>query len=79
MRIEQCYYNHIDNELGNQLQEIIENRGEFEQLESAIYLLDGLIGWCALCFNNEQEEKDYKKLCQAYNILMEVHKNYENY
>ena len=62
------------------LRAIIEINGEHTQLESAMYLLDGLLGWCELCFNNEQEEQDYKLLCKAYELLEQVHKSYhENY
>lgn len=72
------FYKYIDKYTEEKLQEIIENCCEFEQLESIIYLLDGLINWCSICLNDEQEEKDYKKLIKAYNILIGVHKNYDN-
>jgi len=58
------------------LEDIPKICGELSQLESAMYLLDSLLGWCELCFNNEQEEKDHELLSQAYKILEQVHKNY---
>lgn len=62
------------------LRDICSINGELSHLESAMYILDSLLGWCELCFNNEQEEIDYKLLCQAYDILEKVHKSYkENY
>ena len=70
----------LDRNLEQVLREICEIEGEFPLLESAMYILDSLLGWCELCFNNEQEEIDYKLLCQAYEILEKVHKSYkENY
>lgn len=60
-----------------QLKEIPEICGELSQLESVMYLLDGLLGWCELCFNNEQEEKDYKLLVKAYDLLEEVYISYK--
>ena len=68
-------FNMADDNL--KLNEIPQICGELTQLESAMYLLDSLLGWSELCFNNEQEEKDYELLTQAYKILEEVHKNYE--
>lgn len=59
------------------LKDIPKTCGELEQLEATMYLLDSLLGWCEICFNNEQEEKDYKLLSQAYKTLEEVHKNYK--
>lgn len=35
------------------LEDIPKICGELSQLESAMYLLDSLLGWCELCFNNE--------------------------
>jgi hypothetical protein len=62
------------------LRAIIEINGQHTQLESAMYLLDGLLGWCEVCFNSDVEVEDYKKLSQAYKLLEEVHKSYdENY
>jgi hypothetical protein len=63
--------------LEKELRAIIDCCGEMTQLESTMYLLDGLLGWCEVCFNNEQEEKDYELLSQAYKILEQVHKNYK--
>ena len=58
------------------LEDIPQICGELEQLEGTMYLLDSLLGWCELCFNNEQEKKDFELLSQAYKILEQVHKNY---
>lgn len=68
-------FENISTEL--KLEEIPQICGELSQLESTMYILDGLLGWCELCFNNEQEEKDYELLSQAYKLLEQVHKNYE--
>ena len=59
------------------LEDIPKICGELEQLEATMYLLDSLLGWCEICFNNEQEVKDYELLSQAYKTLEEVHKNYK--
>lgn len=68
-------FNMVDDNL--KLNEIPQICGELTQLESTMYLLDSLLGWCELCFNNEQEEKDYELLSEAYIILEKVHKNYK--
>lgn len=59
------------------LKDMPQNCGELEQLEGTMYLLDSLLGWCEVGFNNEQEIIDYKLLCSAYEILEKVHKNYK--
>lgn len=67
----------LDLGVENMLKDICAINGETTQLESAMYMLDSLLGWCEICFNNEQEEQDYKLLSQAYKILEQVHKNYK--
>lgn len=67
----------LDKNLEQVLREICKTNGEFSLLESTMYVLDSLLSWCELCFNNEQEEIDYKMLCQAYEILEKVHKSYK--
>lgn len=64
----------------NTLRDICGISGENTHLESAMYILDSLMGWCELCFNNEIELKDYELLTKAYKILEEVHESYsKNY
>ena len=67
----------LDKEVENNLRDIIGCYGEFTQLESTMYLLDGLMGWCELCFNDDTEVKEYELLTQAYKLLEEVYKSYE--
>lgn len=57
--------------------ELTNECGEKEQLETAMTCLSGLMDWCRVCINNNNEEQDYNKLKQAYDILEEVHKSYE--
>ena len=54
-----------------------ETCGEKEQLETTMTCLQGLIGWCEVCFNNEIEVEDHKLLKQAYDLLEKVHESYE--
>ena len=77
MRNRDTEFNSICKGCEEDLRGIIETCGEMTQLESAMYLLDGLLGWCEVCFNNEQEVKDHELLSQAYEILEQVHKNYK--
>ena len=73
-------FNCIDSIQEKLLNDLCNITGEHTQLEMTMYILDSLMGWCELCFNNEQEEKDYKLLCKAYELLEQVHKSYhENY
>lgn len=60
------------------LRDLCGSTGEGTQLEMTMYILDSLMGWCELCFNNEQEEKDYELLSQAYKLLEQVHESYKN-
>lgn len=70
----------IDKDIEKYLKDIIETTGEMTQLESAMYLLDGLMGWCEVFFNNDIEVRDYSLLKQSYEILEKVHKSYrDNY
>lgn len=71
-------FEYLDTGIEYNLHSIVETSGEMVQLESVMYLLDGLMGWCELCFNNDQEEIDYNKLQKSYKLLEEVHKSYEN-
>lgn len=64
-------------EIEDFLYNIINNEGESTQLDATIYLLNGLMEWCNLCFNNKQEEEDYKLLEQAYDLLKQVQEHYK--
>lgn len=57
--------------------ELTNTCGEKEQLETAMTCLSGLMDWCRTCINNSNEEQDYNRLKQTYDILEEVHKSYE--
>lgn len=56
---------------------ILEIVGEQEKLNITIQCLKNLIDWCELCYNNEIEEQDAKKLHKAMEILQEVKTSYE--
>ena len=71
-------FSRLDIGIEENLKGITQCYGEMTQLESTMYLLDGLMGWCEICFNNEIEERDYKLLVQAYELLEKVHKSYED-
>lgn len=59
-------------------EQLRETCGELEQLEVTITCLEGLMNWCEVCFNNEQERKDYELLQQAHELLLKVRDSYEN-
>lgn len=71
-------FSRLDIGIEENLKGITQCCGEMTQLESTMYLLDGLMSWCEICFNNEIEERDYKLLVQAYELLEKVHKSYED-
>ena len=56
--------------------DIIEYANEFEVLDAAMTLLDGVIDWMALNIENENERKDTEKLKTAFNLMNEVKKSY---
>lgn len=56
--------------------DIIEYANEFEVLDAAMTLLDGVIDWMALNIENENEIKDAEKLKTAFNLMDEVKKSY---
>ena len=56
--------------------DIIEYGNEFEVLDAAMTLLDGVIDWMALNIENENERKDIEKLKTAFNLMDEVKKSY---
>ena len=56
--------------------DIIEYANEFEVLDAAMTLLDGVIDWMALNIENENERKDAEKLKTAFNLMNEVKKSY---
>ena len=71
-------FNMIDLGQEQMLRDLCNVSGEGTQLEMTMYILDSLMGWCELCFNNKQEEKDYELLSQAYKLLEQVHESYKN-
>ena len=56
--------------------DIMEYANEFEVLDAAMTLLDGVIDWMALNIENENERKDIEKLKTAFNLMNEVKKSY---
>ena len=56
--------------------DIIEYANEFEVLDAAMTLLDGVIDGMALNIENENERKDTEKLKTAFNLMNEVKKSY---
>ena len=54
--------------------DIMEYANEFEVLDAAMTLLDGVIDWMALNIENENERKDAEKLKTAFNLMDEVKK-----
>lgn len=56
--------------------DIIEYYSEFEVLDAAMTLLDGVIDLMALNMENENERKDIEKLKTAFNLMNEVKKSY---
>ena len=56
--------------------DIIEYANEFEILDAAMTLLDGVIDWMTLNIENENERKDIEKLKTAFNLMDEVKKSY---
>ena len=55
---------------------IIEYANEFEVLDAAMTLLDGVIDGAILNIENENERKDIEKLKTAFNLMDEVKKSY---
>ena len=56
--------------------DIIEYYSEFEVLDAAMTLLDGVIDGATLNIENENERKDIEKLKTAFNLMDEVKKSY---
>lgn len=56
--------------------DIIEYYSEFEVLDAAMTLLDGVIDLTTLNIENENERKDVEKLKTAFNLMDEVKKSY---
>ena len=56
--------------------DIIEYTNEFEVLDAAMTLLDGVIDGAILNIENENERKDIEKLKTAFNLMNEVKKSY---
>ena len=56
--------------------DIIEYYSEFEVLDAAMTLLDGVIDGMTLNIENENERKDIEKLKTAFNLMDEVKKSY---
>ena len=56
--------------------DIIEYYSEFEVLDAAMTLLDGVIDGMTLNIENENERKDAEKLKTAFNLMDEVKKSY---
>lgn len=56
--------------------DIIEYYSEFEVLDAAMTLLDGVIDLTTLNIENENERKDIEKLKTAFNLMDEVKKSY---
>lgn len=56
--------------------DIIEYANEFEVLDAAMTLLNGVIDWMTLNIENESERKDVEKLKTAFNLMNEVKKSY---
>ena len=56
--------------------DIIEYVNEFEVLDAAMTLLDGVIDGAILNIENENERKDIEKLKTAFNLMNEVKKSY---
>ena len=56
--------------------DIIEYYSEFEVLDAAMTLLDGVIDLITLNIENENERKDAEKLKTAFNLMNEVKKSY---
>lgn len=56
--------------------DIIENANEFEVLDAAMILLNGVIDWTTLNINDENERKAVEKLKTAFNLMLEVKKSY---
>lgn len=50
--------------------------GEGEQQDLIIELLDNLLGWYAICFNNEKEEKEYKILANCLLKMIAINETY---
>ena len=50
--------------------------GEGEQQDLIIELLDNLLGWYAICFNNEKEEKEYKILSNCLLKMIAINETY---
>lgn len=69
-------FNCIDSIQEKILYDLCNITGEHTQLEMTMYVLDSLMGWCELCFNNDVEEEEYKLLRQAWELLDKVHKSY---
>ena len=56
--------------------DIMEYYSEFEVLDAAMTLLDGVIDSATLNIENENERKDAEKLKTAFNLMNEVKKSY---
>ena len=54
----------------------MEYYSEFEVLDAAMTLLDGVIDGMTLNIENESERKDVEKLKTAFNLMNEVKKSY---
>lgn len=69
-------FNCIDKYQENILKDLCNITGEHTQLEMTMYILDSLMGWCELCFNNNIEEQEYSLLMSAWELLDQVHRSY---
>lgn len=67
---------HNDKTIEDICYDIIENTKEFEVLDAAMILLNGVIDWTTLNINDENERKDVEKLKTAFNLMNEVKKSY---
>lgn len=56
--------------------DIIEYANEFEVLDAAMILLNGVIDWTTFNIYNENERKAVEKLKTAFNLMLEVKKSY---
>ena len=63
------------------LEDIIDNIndtcGEGEQFELIIRLLNNLMGWQIVCFNNENEKESYTLNSSILNLLEKSYKIYQ--
>lgn len=56
--------------------DIMEYANEFEVLDAAMTLLDGVIDWTTFNIENENERKEVEKLKTAFDLMLDVKKSY---